>query len=250
MSDNNNVDNTNNNVDNTNNNVDNTNNSIDNTNFSIDNTNSSIININNNNMETVFTNIYLNCVWGDNKNSNYSGSSGIGSTLEYNSQYIPFIKSFIANYETNVVVDLGCGDFICGPDIYKDNGVIYYGLDVYKELILYHNKPENFIRYNINFKHIDFYTNMNAIPHGDLCIIKDVLQHWSNKCIYELLDFIINSRRFKYILIINCCNQEYDNYDIINGDYRHLSCDFFPLKKYNPIKLLKYNSKEISLISL
>jgi hypothetical protein len=34
------------------------------------------------------------------------------------------------------------------------------------------------------------------------------------------------------------------------GDFRPLSCNFLPLKKYNPIKILCYDTKEISVIKL
>ena len=58
-------------------------------------------------------------------------------------------------------------------------------------------------------------------------------------------------KKFKYILIINCCNDACDNSDIKkNGSWHALSCDFLPLKKYNPIKLCNYDTKEISLIKI
>ncbi len=80
--------------------------------------------------------------------------------------------------------------------------------------------------------------------------LKDVIQHWSLDNIYTFLDYLVNHKKFKYILICNCCNQKCDNTDIKNGDFRPLSCDYLPLKKYNPIKLYNYHSKEISVIKL
>ena len=35
-------------------------------------------------MENIFTNIYEKNIWGNNKNKKYSGSSGGGSTIQYN----------------------------------------------------------------------------------------------------------------------------------------------------------------------
>jgi len=44
--------------------------------------------------------------------------------------------------------------------------------------------------------------------------------------------------------------QTEDNSDMSrDGDCRGLSADFLPLKKYNPVKLALYNTKEISLIT-
>jgi len=76
------------------------------------------------------------------------------------------------------------------------------------------------------------------------------LQHWSIDKIYIFLDYIIESKKFKNILIINCCNQQDDDTNILTGQFRCLSCNHFPLKKYNPIKIFTYGSKEVLLISM
>ena len=48
------------------------------------------------NMEQIFTNIYETSNWGNNNNSEYNGSSGQGSNIDYNiTTYIPFLKNFI-----------------------------------------------------------------------------------------------------------------------------------------------------------
>ena len=83
-----------------------------------------------------------------------------------------------------------------------------------------------------------------------MCILKDVIQHWSLKKIYSFLDYLTESKKFKYILIVNCCNQRRDNVDCEVGDWRQLSCDFLPLKKYNINKIGNYNTKEVSIIKI
>ena len=80
--------------------------------------------------------------------------------------------------------------------------------------------------------------------------MKDVIQHWSLHNIYNFLDYLIENKNFKYILICNCCYQKQDNTDIEDGDFRELSCQYFPLKKYNPIKLYNYKSKEVCVIQI
>jgi hypothetical protein len=52
---------------------------------------------------------------------------------------------------------------------------------------------------------------------------------------------------FKYILICNCCNQTEDTPNN-NDRSTPLSSNFFPLKKYNPVKLYSYHTKEVSVI--
>lgn len=196
-------------------------------------------------MEKTFTYIYENNIWGDNKNNNYKGSSGNGSTINYNKNtYIPFLQNFINDNNIKTVVDLGCGDFVCGPSIYDNLDILYTGYDVYKNVIQ-HNSTTKY-----EFIHLDFYNNKEQIKDGDLCILKDVLQHWSLDKINIFLEYIVESKKFKYILITNCCNQHIDNTDILVGQFRPLNCSFFPLKKYNPIKLYNYDTKEVSLIQL
>lgn len=200
-------------------------------------------------METTFTKIYENKLWGDNNNYYYSGSSGQGSSIEYNiNNYIPFLKKFIIENNVKTIVDLGCGDFRCGNLIYNDLNILYTGYDVYKKIIEFNLQNNSSIKYN--FYHLDFYNNRENIIISDLCIIKDVLQHWTHDEIYTFLDYIIESKKFKFILLINCNYQNDDNININTGQFRALSCNYLPLKKYNPIKIFEYGTKEVLLISI
>jgi hypothetical protein len=200
-------------------------------------------------METVFTNIYENKLWGNNNHTEYKGSSGEGSHINYNKDnYIPFLKTFITDHNIKNIVDLGCGDFKCGKLIYDDLDIVYTGYDAYKKIIDYHLTQYSLPKYS--FIHLDFCNNKETIINGDLCILKDVIQHWSLDNIYTFLDYLVENKKFKYILICNCCNQTQDNTDILNGEFRPLSCKYLPLKKYNPIKLYNYHSKEVSVIEI
>jgi hypothetical protein len=78
--------------------------------------------------------------------------------------------------------------------------------------------------------------------------LKDVIQHWSLDNIYKFLDYLVENKKFKYILICNCSDQAEDNTDIKTGNWRPLGCDYLPLKKYNPIKLYNYQTKVVSVI--
>jgi hypothetical protein len=198
-------------------------------------------------MEDIFSYIYEQKVWGDNFNPEYKGSSGSGSDINFNlNNYIPFLKKFIIDNNIKNVVDLGCGDFRCGTLIYENLNITYTGYDTYKKVIEYNSKKHTSSKYS--FIHLDFYNNKEKILEGDLCIIKDVIQHWSLAHIYNFLDYLVECKKFKYILICNCSDQQQDNTDIVNGGWRQLSCNFFPLKKYNTVKLFNYHTKEVSLI--
>jgi hypothetical protein len=198
-------------------------------------------------MENIFTNIYTNNIWGNNNNLEYDGGSGTGSELHYNKDtYVPFLKKFITDNNIKNIVDLGCGDFICGEIIYDDLDILYTGYDTYKKVIDYNSKKYSLPKYS--FIHLDFCNNKENIINGELCILKDVIQHWDLDNIYTFLDYLVEHKKFKYILICNCCGEAQDNRDITIGDFRTLNSDFFPLKKYNCIKLYNYHSKEVSVI--
>jgi hypothetical protein len=205
----------------------------------------------NNSMNHVFTKIYDTNVWGTNQNINYNGSSGPGSSIDLNKDtYIPLLKTFIKNNNIRTIIDLGCGDFICGPLIYDElDNITYYGYDTYQPIILYHQETYT-TSTKYNFIYLDFYSKKKDIIHGDLCILKDVIMHWSIAEIYTFLDYVVENKLFKYILICNCCNQTQHNTDITTGQWRPLSCSYYPLLKYNPTKLYNYHNKEVSMITV
>lgn len=200
-------------------------------------------------MENIFTDIYERCVWGNNCDNSYKGSSGEGSDVNYNKDtYIPVLKTFIKENGVKTVVDLGCGDFRCGSLIYDDLDVTYVGYDAYEKVVK--NNGVKFKEPKYKFIHLDFCGKKNEIVGGDVCILKDVIQHWELEKIYEFLDYIVETKKFKYILITNCCQQEQDNTTVTTGGFRPLSCNYLPLKKYGAEKLYNYDTKELSVIRL
>lgn len=209
--------------------------------------------MNNNNHSRIFTNIYEHKHWGDNSSLEYNGSSGSGSEVAYNiNTYIPLLKKVIKELNIRIINDLGCGDFKCGKLIYDDMKIIYNGYDVYKKIIDYNNKNnrDDTLYKKYNFIHLDIYNKKEEIKKADVCILKDVLQHWSTENIYNFIDYLCINKVCKYILISNCCNQISDNQDNITGSCRGLSANFYPLKKYNANIIYKYDTKEVSLIKV
>ena len=101
-----------------------------------------------------------------------------------------------------------------------------------------------------SFDFLDAATNMKDIKPADMCIIKDVLQHWPTENIIALLDYVIENRIFKYILITNCCCQVEEARSYMKfGGWGPLLSTMYPLNKYNPEEILRYHSKQISLIT-
>ena len=204
-------------------------------------------------METLFTKIYETNAWGSSISTDFDGNSGGGSAVNSNiTTYIPFLRSFITDNQIKSVVDLGCGDFRCGPHIYDDLDVSYFGYDTYEKVITCHKKTF-FDSKKYTFCHLDFSIHPDEIVGADLCILKDVLQHWENfDDIYRVLDSLTTSKKFKYIMIVNCSYQDKDGYKENKmygpGVFRPLSARFLPLQKYTPTIIYKYGSKEVSII--
>lgn len=146
------------------------------------------------------------------------------------------------------VVDLGCGDFVCGKLIYDVLNVKYVGYDTYKKVVEHNRNNNPAPKYS--FVHLDFCNEKENIISADMCILKDVLQHWSLANIYTFLDYLVESKKFKYILICNCSCQTSDDTDITNGYFRPLNHEYLPLKKYNARKIYNYDTKEVSIIEL
>lgn len=199
-------------------------------------------------MKELFTYIYENCIWGNDRSPHYSGSSGLSSYPLYNTNYNLFLKQFINEKNLYVITDLGCGTYLSGPAIYDDIEVIYNGYDIYQPLIDINNL--NSTKYNTRFHLLDFYNNMENIPFSDLIIIKDVFSYWNNECIRNLLSYIINSKKTKYLLIVNCSYQSIDNLDVRLGCFRPLTATMNPLKEFGATPIFKYRTKEVSLIDL
>lgn len=189
-------------------------------------------------MQNTFTDIYAKSKWGV--------GSGPGSTIEFNkTTYIPFLRSFFNEHNIKSVVDLGCGDFQCGPTIYRNLDIDYKGFDTAEPVIETNkaNHPE------FSFTHLDFFSEKAQLPSADVCILKDVLQHWPTAHINAFLTYLTVSKKYKYILITNCGFQTENNTDIAIGKFRPLSSKFEPLSHYKAEALYHYNKKEVCLIT-
>ena len=200
-------------------------------------------------MQDIFTEKYENCVWGNNGNPNYKGTSGGGSEIPFNKDtYIPVLKKFIKDNSIKTVTDLGCGDFVCGPLIYDDLDVTYTGYDAYKGVIQYNQSILSAPKYT--FIHLDFFHKKEEIVGADMCILKDVLQHWNLSSIYEFLDYLVTTKKFKYIFISNCAYQQMDNTDIPIGEIHPLNSNYLPLKEYGATEIYRYSTKQVSVINV
>lgn len=157
----------------------------------------------------IFTDIYTYKLW--NKNSTLDFDSGTGSHEEYIvDKYVDVINKFLLENKVSVV-DIGCGDFNIASKFYF-NCKKYFGVDVVEDLINYLNN--NYSDDNLHFINAD--ATIEKLPHADCIIIKEVLQHLTNKDIKLLLE---NIKDFKYVIITESYPFELDeiNKDKIKG---------------------------------
>jgi hypothetical protein len=141
-------------------------------------------------IKEVFTRVYEEHQWGGGSGEYCSGS---GSSFLHASGYAAVVKQLIEEKGITTVVDLGCGDFVVGKALQTD-GVKYIGIDIVDGLIRRNQGAYGDI--NTQFLCLDMV--MDQLPDGDLCLIRQVLQHLSNLQIVSVLQ---NTMKYRYVLV-------------------------------------------------
>ena len=138
-----------------------------------------------------FTAIYRSGLWGSLPDRPFC--SGDGSIREEAVEpYIQTVQSFIRANNIKRIVDLGCGDFGVGSRLVQP-GLHYTGIDVVPDLIRYNQ--EHFASPSIAFRCMDIIGD--DLPQGDLCLIRQVMQHLSNAQISKILKSL---RRYSHVI--------------------------------------------------
>ena len=145
----------------------------------------------------IFREIYLKKLWSpESVKFEHKFYSGIGSYLpELVDNYILEIKTFLLSLPTKPdVVDLGCGDFVIGSKLRKFCNK-YIAVDIFDELINYNKKKYQDL--NVDFRILDI--TSEELPAGDVCFVRQVLQHLSNESIVNFVKAIKN--KYKFLII-------------------------------------------------
>lgn len=204
------------------------------------------------NHDSIFTSIYETNEWGTREDisTEFKGNSGQGSAVECNLLYIYYLKYFILMHGITSVVDVGCGDWRCGTSIYGDlrtKGVKYCGYDVYDAMVQHHQK--HYADPLWTFSLLNCAANPGAMASADLLILKDVLQHWTDDEATKFLDYVIASKKYKYVLITNCAHRSQCVSLENAGGYRPLPRDGALFKGYPFEQVLAYNNKAVLLLT-
>jgi hypothetical protein len=143
--------------------------------------------------EEVFTRIYSTNRWGGQSGTFCSGSGSHDSAIV--SPYIALVTAELERLgaASMTVVDLGCGDFAVGSRLAAFCGH-YIGADIVKPLVA-HNQA-TFGTEKVSFRHINIVDD--DLPAGDICFVRQVLQHLSNDQITAVLPKL---NRFRWCFI-------------------------------------------------
>jgi hypothetical protein len=138
-----------------------------------------------------FGDIYHNSEWGSDPDKIYF--SGPGSRRDACGAYCTFVSDFIGKNGIASVVDLGCGDYTVGGQIDMSDAD-YTGVDVFPDLITLNSETHG--SETVRFVRADIVED--ELPAGDLCLIRQVLQHLSNADIQRVL---LKLTGYRYVLI-------------------------------------------------
>lgn len=154
--------------------------------------------------------VYQQNLWGKGKSRFYSGEGS--HNLEQIIPYVKKLKSFLTSFEEPIsVCDLGCGDFNIGKQLFHYTKK-YTAIDIVEDLIKYNT--QQFITKQLEFICLDI--AKDNLPKADCVILRQVLQHLSNKEIKAILEKL---DQYKYIILtehLPAGNFE-ANKDIISG---------------------------------
>ena len=147
----------------------------------------------------VFTEIYAENIWNNREphaDKEFPFYSGPGSGETAAHPYADCVNAFISKHAIQTVVDLGCGDFRVGGRIARPP-IDYIGVDIVDPLI--QANRARFGNDHIQFRCLDIITD--ELPKGDLCLVREVLQHLSNSQIATILSKL---KAFKWVIVTEC----------------------------------------------
>jgi len=169
--------------------------------------------------------VYEMNLWGTNGDSFYSGEGS--HHPEIITPYLKVVTSFLQGFTPPLVVcDLGCGDFNIGVNLVEYTKQ-YIAVDIVENLIARNKKT--FKDEKLAFTCLNIAED--NLPQADCVIIRQVLQHLSNKEIQAIVKKLYN---YKYVLVTEHLPEEdfTPNIDIISGQG-------IRLKKKSGVNLLK-----------
>ena len=134
---------------------------------------------------------FISRTFGGGDQAYYSGEGSHKN--EYVEPYSQMIQKFIEEKNISKIVDLGCGDYNVASHWISPK-ITYIGIDIVQEMVDHHNLKYGNDR--ISFQCLDIVED--ELPDGELCLIRQVLQHMSNEEVAAVLKKV---EKYKYVII-------------------------------------------------
>jgi len=141
--------------------------------------------------EDIFSEVYKKNTWGGDPGTFYSGS---GTDHPNVVLYIEHLVEFIKTRKIASIAEIGCGDFTIMQEVLDRVNIHYTGADIVPELIRHHQEANG----NDKRQFIQLNAAKDDLPHADMIIIRQVLQHLSNSDIEKILPKL-SKYRYAYI---------------------------------------------------
>lgn len=154
--------------------------------------------------------VYDMHLWGGKDYDFYSGSGSYNSKIV--KPYLNSVIAFLKSHDNSLTVcDLGCGDFNIGKQLIQYTKK-YFAIDIVENLIKRNKKL--FKAENLEFRCLDIVEV--ELPKSDCIILRQVLQHLSNREIQKIVKKLTN---YKYVILTEHLPVENfePNKDIISG---------------------------------
>lgn len=145
----------------------------------------------------IFNKIYSEKLWTPDSQKNFFRYySGTGShELELVEKYISVVSRYLQSFKSKPkVIDLGCGDFNVGSKL-RQYCSTYIATDIVESLINYNMRKYKDLK--VDFRTLDIIND--RIPKAEICFLRLVLQHLSNKDISNFL--YLNKSNFNKLII-------------------------------------------------
>lgn len=169
-------------------------------------------------MADIFTEVYEKNIW---RGKQEDGYAVLNPEAEYTLEYIELIKNFLKEKNIKQIVDLGCGNFAISRQFLLPQ-IRYTGVEVVPGLVDY--LRVKYSNEEIRFECLDI--TENELPDGEVCLIKEVLQHFSND---EILGVLRKCKKYRYLIVTDAVPHPKKFPDlIINLDISH-----GPLTRYH-----------------
>lgn len=147
------------------------------------------------NAQAIFDKVYQTHFWGSDGQGHPISGTGSHEQI-FVEPYVKAVADFVTAHRCEHFVDLGCGDFAVGQKLLA-YAKQYTACDV-SAVILGMNRTK-FQRDGLVFQQLDI--TKDALPSGDVAMVRQVLQHLSNDDIAAFVASVRDALPYRYLIV-------------------------------------------------